>query len=181
MGKKKFFWGDSSSSMQTEGAWNEGGKGPSVYDVREATEHTSDWKHGIDRYHRYEEDLDLLQEMGMNFYRFQTSWSRINPMGDGAFNEEGLQFYDRYIDAMMARNIEPMLCLYHFDMPLNLAENYEGFMSKHVVDAFVEYGKMVVDRYKDKVKYWVTFNEQNLYSTPLALLYGGTLKTADTA
>lgn len=181
MVKEKFFWGDSSSSMQTEGAWNEGGKGLSVYDVREATETTSDWKHGIDRYHRYEEDLDLMQEMGMNFYRFQTSWSRVNPTGDGAFNEEGLLFYDRYIDAMLERNIEPMLCLYHFDMPLHLAQNYDGFMSKHVVDAFVEYGKKMVDRYKNKVKYWVTFNEQNLYSTPLALLYGGTLNTEDTA
>lgn len=178
---KTFFWGDSSSSMQTEGAWNEGGKGASVYDIREATETTSDWKDGIDRYHRYEEDLDLLQEMGMNFYRFQTSWTRINPLGDGSFNEEGFLFYDRYIDAMLARNIEPMLCLYHFDMPLHLAQKYEGFMSKHVVDAFVEYGKKVVDRYKDKVKYWVTFNEQNLYSTPLALIYGGTLETEDNA
>lgn len=178
---KKFFWGDSSSSMQTEGAWNEGGKGASVYDVRGATENTSDWKHGIDRYNRYEEDLDLLEEMGMNFYRFQTSWSRINPTGDGEFNEEGFQFYDRYIDAMLKRNIEPMLCLYHFDMPLHLAQNYEGFMSKHVIDSFVEYGKKVVDRYKDKVKYWVTFNEQNLYSTPLGLVYGGALETADIA
>ncbi|WP_062805835.1 glycoside hydrolase family 1 protein [Enterococcus pernyi] len=180
MVKEKFFWGDSSSSMQTEGAWKEGGKGLSVYDVREATETTSDWKHGIDRYHRYEEDLDLMQEMGMNFYRFQTSWSRVNPTGDGAFNEEGLLFYDHYIDAMLKRNIEPMLCLYHFDMPLHLAQNYDGFMSKHVVDAFVEYGKKMVDRYKNKVKYWVTFNEQNLYSTPLALLYGGTLNTENT-
>ena len=181
MVEKKFYWGDSSSSMQTEGAWNERGKGPSVYDIREAGEQTSDWKHGIDRYHRYEEDLDLMKEMGMNFYRFQTSWSRINPRGDGTFNEEGLLFYDRYIDAMLARGIEPMLCLYHFDMPLHLAQNYEGFMSKHVVEAFVEYGKKVIDRYKDKVKYWVTFNEQNLYATPLALLYGGTLTTEDTA
>ena len=181
MVEKKFHWGDSSSSMQTEGAWNEGGKGPSVYDIREAGEQTSDWKHGIDRYHRYEEDLDLMKEMGMNFYRFQTSWSRINPMGDGTFNEEGLLFYDRYIDAMLARGIEPMLCLYHFDMPLHLAQNYEGFMSKHVVEACVEYGKKVIDRYKGKVKYWVTFNEQNLYATPLALLYGGTLTTEDTA
>lgn len=178
--KNTFFWGDSSSSMQTEGAWNEGGKGPSVYDVRSATATTSDWKHGIDRYHRYEEDLDLLQEMGLNFYRFQISWSRVNPQGDGEFNEEGLAFYDRYIDAMLARGIEPMLCLYHFDMPLHLAEKYEGFMSKHVVEAFVTYGKKMVDRYHGKVKYWVTFNEQNLYSTPLALQYGGTLKTGNT-
>lgn len=181
MKRKNFFWGDSSSSMQTEGAWNIDGKGPSVYDVKEATETTSDWKDGIDRYHRYEEDLNLMQEMGMNFYRFQTSWSRINPNGDGIFNEEGFAFYDRYIDAMIQRGITPMLCLYHFDMPLHLAENYEGFMSKHVVDAFVNYGKKVVDRYKDKVKYWITFNEQNLYSTPHAMLYGGTLKTAETA
>lgn len=181
MKNKKFYWGDSSSSMQTEGAWNIGGKGLSVYDVREATETTSDWKDGIDRYHRYEEDLDIMKDLGMNFYRFQTSWSRVNPKGDGEFNEKGLQYYDRYIEAMLERDIEPMLCLYHFDMPLHLAENYEGFMSKHVVDAFVEYGKQMVDRYRGKVKYWVTFNEQNLYSTPLAMLYGGTLKTAETA
>lgn len=178
--ENNFFWGDSSSSMQTEGAWNQGGKGPSVYDIKEATETTSDWKDGIDRYHRYEEDLDLLQEMGMNFYRFQISWSRVNPTGDGQFNEEGLAFYDRYIDAMLARGIEPMICLYHFDMPLHLAETYEGFMSKHVVEAFVAYGKKMIDRFGAKVKYWVTFNEQNLYATPLALQYGGTLKTGET-
>lgn len=170
-----FYWGNSSSSMQTEGAWNEDGKGLSVYDIKSATETTSDWKNGIDMYHRYEEDFDLMQDMGMNFYRFQISWSRICPTGDGEFNEQGLAFYDRYIDALLARGIEPMICLYHFDMPLHLAQKYDGFLSKRVVDAFVRYAQEVIQRYSDRVKYWVTFNEQNLYSTPLAKEYGGVL------
>lgn len=177
--KNKFFWGNSSSSMQTEGAWNLDGKGPSVYDIKTATETTSDWKHGINMYNKYEEDFDLMKEMGINFYRFQISWSRINPSGDGEFNEEGLKFYHRYIDALIERGIEPMICLYHFDMPLHLAEEYQGFLSKHVIDAFVSYGKKIVDSFSSKVKYWITFNEQNLYSTPLALEYGGTLNGED--
>lgn len=158
-----FLWGNSVSSMQTEGAWNKGGKGKSVYDIREATEHASDWKVATDSYHRYEEDFDHMKEMGMNCYRFQLSWSRVIPDGDGELNEEGLAFYDRFIDGLLARGIEPMICLYHFDMPLHLAETYDGFLSRHVVDAFVRYGKAVVDRYKNKVKYWLTFNEQNIF------------------
>lgn len=170
-----FFWGNSSSSMQTEGAWNEGGKGLSVYDIKQATNTSSDWKNGTDMYHRYEEDFDLMKNLGINFYRFQISWSRICPTGDGDFNEEGLAFYDHYIDALLERDITPMICLYHFDMPLHLAQEYDGFLSKHVVDAFVRYAKKIIQRYADRVKYWVTFNEQNLYSTPLAKQYGGVL------
>lgn len=117
-----FFWGNPVSSMQTEGAWNIGGKGLSVYDVRPADENSSDWHVAIDEYHRYEEDLDLMAEMNMNMYRIQISWSRVNPQGDGEFNEEGIAFYDRLVDAMLKRGIEPMICLYHFDMPLNLAK-----------------------------------------------------------
>lgn len=132
-----FFWGNSVSSMQTEGAWDIGGKGLSVYDVRTADENSSDWHVAIDEYHRYEEDLDLMAEMNMNMYRIQISWSRVNPQGDGEFNEEGIAFYDCLVDAMLKRGIEPMICLYHFDMPLNLAKNGDGFMSRHVVDAFV--------------------------------------------
>lgn len=158
-----FLWGNSVSSMQTEGAWNEGGKGKSVYDIREATENTSDWKVATDSYHRYEEDFDHMKEMGMNCYRFQLSWSRVIPDGDGELNEAALAFYDRFIDGLLERGIEPMICLYHFDMPLHLAETYDGFLSRHVVDAFVRYGKAVIDRYKDKVKYWLTFNEQNIF------------------
>lgn len=162
---KGFFWGNSSSSMQTEGAWNEGGKGLSVYDVRPATENTTDWHVAIDDYHRYEEDLDLLKEMNMNMYRIEISWSRVNPDGDGEFNEEGIAFYDRLIDAMLVRGIEPMICLYHFDMPLHLAKTENGFMSRHTMEAFVRYGKKMIDHFADRVKYWITFNEHNLYFT----------------
>ncbi|WP_391527426.1 family 1 glycosylhydrolase, partial [Pediococcus pentosaceus] len=105
--------------MQTEGGVHEGGKGPSVYDTYEATETTSNWDVAIDNYHHYEEDLDLMANQGMNCYRFQISWSRINPTGDGDFNEEGIQYYDRLINDLLKRGIKPMICLYHFDMPLH--------------------------------------------------------------
>lgn len=168
MGKKlkdTFLWGNSVSSMQTERAWNEAGKGKSVYDIREAGEHISDWKVAIDSYHRYQEDFDYMQELGMNCYRFQISWSRVFPNGDGEINEEGVAFYDRFIDDLLARGIEPMICLYHFDMPLHLSENYNGFASRYVVDAFVKFGKTMVDRFKEKVNYWITFNEQNIFGS----------------
>ena len=162
-----FLWGNSVSSMQTEGAWNEGGKGMSVYDIREPKEFASDWKVATDSYHRYEEDFDLMKDLGMNCYRFQIAWSRVCPTGDGEFNEEGLAFYDRFIDALIERGIEPMICLYHFDMPLAMAEKYNGFTDRRVMDAFIRYGKKVIDCFGDKVTWWLTFNEQNLYHMPL--------------
>jgi len=162
--KKGFLWGNSVSSMQTEGAWDEGGKGKSVYDIREATEFSSDWKVATDSYRRYAEDFDYMQAMGMNCYRFQISWSRVCPDGDGEFNEEGIAFYDKFIDDLIARGIEPKICLYHFDMPLHLAQKYNGFLSRKVLDAFVRYGEEMLKRFSHKVKYWITLNEQNLYS-----------------
>lgn len=171
--KQGFLWGNSTSSMQTEGAYNEGGKGPSVYDTRVATADTSDWKVAIDEYHRYPEDIALMKEMGMNCYRFQISWSRVNPTGDGEFNEAGIKFYSDLIDALLAAGITPMICLYHFDMPLALAEKYNGFMSDHVVEAFIRFGTEMVKRFADRVPYWITFNEQNLYSVPEAFRISG--------
>ncbi|MDO4680288.1 MAG: glycoside hydrolase family 1 protein [Aerococcus sp.] len=168
-----FMWGNSTSSIQTEGTFAGDGKGPSVYDVVEATENTSDWQVAIDDYHRYEEDIQLMKEMGMNAYRFQISWSRIFPNGDGEVNEKGLAFYDKLIDCLLSNGIEPMICLYHFDMPLVLSEQYQGFSSKQVVDDFFNYAKLVIDRYHEKVKYWITFNEHNLYSTDLAFKIAG--------
>ncbi|MDV7694235.1 6-phospho-beta-glucosidase [Pediococcus parvulus] len=173
---KGFLWGNSVSSMQTEGGYNEGGKGKSVYDTFPATENSSDWKVAIDDYHNYPEDLDLMANQGMNCYRFQISWSRVNPDGDGEFNEEGIKFYDNLINELLARHIQPMICLYHFDMPLHLAEKYNGFLDRHVVDAFVTYGKKMVDCFGDRVKYWITFNEQNLYSTSETFRIAGYLK-----
>ena len=122
---KDFFWGNSTSSMQTEGGWNEGGKGPSVYDVNTAGRSAKDWQVTNDNYHHYSQDLDLMKEMNMNMYRFQISWSRIVPDGDGEFNEEGIAFYNRLIDDLLARGIEPMICLYHFDITLTQEEFYK--------------------------------------------------------
>lgn len=171
-----FYWGNSVSSMQTEGGWNEGGKSMSVYDIREATDTLSDWKVANDNYNNFEEDLDLLKGFGCTMYRFQISWSRVVVDGDGEFNEEGLAYYDRFIDALLERGIEPMVCLYHFDMPLHLAQEYNGFMSKHVKDAFIRYGKAMVDRYAGKVKYWLTFNEQNIFQFSQGFTIGGYMK-----
>ena len=171
-----FFWGNSVSSMQTEGGWNEGGKSLSVYDIQEAGENKSDWHFANDNYHHFEEDMDLMKDLGMNMYRFQISWSRCVKDGCGEFNEEGLQYYDRFIDALIERGIEPMICLYHFDMPLYLAEQFDGFLSKETVRCFVRFGKKIIDRFAHKVKYWITFNEQNLYSSPIAYRIAGVLK-----
>ena len=172
----KFLWGNSTSSMQTEGAYNEGGKGPSVYDIRKASADKSDWKVAIDEYHRYEEDIKLMAEMGMNCYRFQISWSRIFPEGEGKVNEEGLKFYEDLIDKLINYDIEPMICLYHFDMPLALYEKYDGFSSRQVAKEFVKYGKLLVDRFHDKVKYWITFNEHNLYPMDMGFMIAGSKK-----
>ncbi|KRK45171.1 glycoside hydrolase family 1 protein [Dellaglioa algida] len=160
---KNFLWGNSVSSMQSEGAWNEQGKGKSVYDVKVATENTSDWKVGIDEFHRYKEDVQLMKEMGVNCYRFQISWTRIFPNGDGTINEKGFEYYDHLIEELIEAGIEPMICLYHFDMPLHLAEKYNGFISRYVVNCFVDFARVVIDRYSKLVKYWISFNEQNGY------------------
>lgn len=170
---EKFFWGNSVSSMQTEGGWDEGGKSLSVYDIVEPTEFTSDWHFANDNYHSFDEDFDYMKDLGMNMYRFQTSWSRCVKDGDGEFNEEGFAYYDRLIDGLIERGIAPMICMYHFDMPLHLAKDYNGFLSKKVTEDFIRFGKELIDRFSGKVKYWITFNEQNLYSMPMTFKIAG--------
>ncbi|MBC2724558.1 MAG: glycoside hydrolase family 1 protein, partial [Desulfosporosinus sp.] len=169
-----FLWGGAVTSFQTEGAWNEGGKGPSIVDARPVPEGFSDWNVAIDFYHRYKEDIALFKELGFNAYRTSISWSRIFPDGEGAVNEEGLQFYDDLFDELLANGIQPVITLYHFDIPLALAEKYNGFASRKVVDLFEKYVKVVFERFGKKVKYWLTFNEQNLV-LPQPNLWGATL------
>ena len=165
---KGFLWGNSVSSMQYDGAQHQGGKGPSVYEHKPGA-----WEEAVDGYHRFQEDNELMAEMGMNCYRFQTSWSRVIPAGEGAVNEKGLAYYEALADDLIVDGIAPMVCLYHFDMPLALAEKFGGFASKHVVDAFVEYAKVVIDRLAPKVKWWLTFNEQNLHGLPMGFDISG--------
>ncbi|MBR6396287.1 MAG: glycoside hydrolase family 1 protein, partial [Lachnospiraceae bacterium] len=122
-------WGGSVSCMQTEGAWDEGGKGLTVYDLNK-TKCGSDFKVAIDFYHRYKEDIALFAEMGFNAYRFSISWARIFPEGEGKVNEEGLKFYDDVIDELLKYGIEPVVCLYHFDMPVALLKKYGGWSGR---------------------------------------------------
>lgn len=168
MVKENFMWGGSVSSMQAEGAWNEGGKGPSIYDAGLMTsmaKTSSDWKVAIDFYHRYKEDIALFAEMGFKAYRFSISWSRVLPDGEGAVNEEGLAFYDAVVDELLKYEIEPVVCLYHFDLPLALVKKYGGWHHRSVLEAFKKYTEVVVKRFGKRVKYYIPMNEQNAAST----------------
>ena len=166
---KDFYWGGSVSSFQTEGHRNEGGKGVCIYDVRPMNPEFSDWNDAIDEYTRYDEDIALMKGMGFNFYRFSICWSRIIPNGtlDEPVNEEGVKFYSDLIDKLLAAGIEPMITLVHFDMPYHLVKNYNGFASRYVVDCFERYAKVCIERFGDRVKHWMSFNEQNLHSMML--------------
>ncbi|KJE28966.1 aryl-phospho-beta-D-glucosidase BglH [Geobacillus kaustophilus] len=157
-----FLWGGAVTSFQTEGAWNEGGKGLSIVDARPIPKGHSDWKVAVDFYHRYKEDIALFKELGFTAYRTSIAWTRIFPDGEGEPNEAGLAFYDAVFDELRANGIEPVITLYHFDLPLALAKTYNGFASRKVVDLFERYARTVFERYRGKVNYWLTFNEQNL-------------------
>jgi len=174
--KKDFFWGGAVAAHQIEGAWDEDGKGVSIADVmtagsndkaREITDGVLPDKNypnheAIDFYHRYEEDIALFAEMGFKSFRTSIAWSRIFPKGDEAEpNEAGLQFYDDLFDELLKHDIEPVITLSHFEIPYHLHEEYGGFRNRKLIDFFVKYAKVVMERYQDKVKYWMTFNEIN--------------------
>ncbi|MGM0950889.1 MAG: 6-phospho-beta-glucosidase [Bacillota bacterium] len=162
---KHFLWGSASAAYQIEGAWNEEGKGPSVWDVfTKIPGKTFKGTNGdiaVDHYHRYKEDVALMAEMGLKAYRFSVSWPRIFPKGKGEINEAGLTFYDHLIDELLSHNIEPVLTLYHWDLPQALMDEYSGFESRNIIEDFNNYCITLYKRYRDRVKYWVTLNEQN--------------------
>ncbi|WP_125702302.1 glycoside hydrolase family 1 protein [Lacticaseibacillus daqingensis] len=159
-----FLWGGSVSAQQTEGATApEYGKGGSLYDLVGAKLGFSPISlgTGIDTYHRYEADFDLFKELGFNSYRFSVAWSRVLPAGEGAENPIGIQFYHDFIDALLARGIEPIICAYHFDLPAALIKRYGGWENRAVVEAFAQYTALLIREYGDKVHYWLPMNEQN--------------------
>lgn len=172
----KFLWGGAVAAHQLEGAWNVDGRGPSVCDVLTAGSRENPRKitdgviagesypnhNGIDFYHTYKEDIALLAEMGFKCFRTSISWSRIFPNGDELVpNEKGLEFYDDLFDELLKYNIEPVITLSHFEMPYFLAKEYGGWINRKLIDFFYRYATTVMERYKDKVKYWLTFNEIN--------------------
>ncbi|WP_280166023.1 glycoside hydrolase family 1 protein [Priestia aryabhattai] len=187
---ENFLWGGATAANQIEGASDVGGKGLSVSDVyifdentpkehwadqwhlmthrqvEEAQDPSSDKyypkRNGVDFYHHYKEDIALFAEMGFKCYRMSLAWTRIFPNGDELEpNEEGLAFYDRVFDELNKHGIEPIVSLSHYEMPLYLATEYGGWVNRKLIDFYVRFATTVFNRYKDKVKYWMTFNEIN--------------------
>lgn len=158
---QEFLWGASTSAYQVEGASREDGKGPSCQDVKEIPEGTSDLKICVDQYHRYKEDIALMAEMGFKVYRFSISWSRILPNGTGEINPLGIEYYNNLIEECLKYQIEPLVTMFHFDMPAALDER-GGWSNPDSVIWFVEYAKVLFEHYGDRVKYWLTINEQNM-------------------
>ena len=186
-----FLWGGAIAANQAEGAWQEGGKGLSVPDVdwhnphlvrggkRDAdSEMTStrlnellaireDWqfpkRSGIDFYHTYKDDLALMKQLGLKAFRTSINWARIYPNGDDEQpNEEGLQFYDDLIDTIVANGMEPIITLFHYELPLKLVTEYGGWRDKRLIEFYARFARTCFERYQGKVKYWILINQINL-------------------
>ncbi|MDF9824811.1 6-phospho-beta-glucosidase [Breznakia sp. PF5-3] len=163
---KDFLWGAATSAYQVEGAALEDGKGLSQQDVinKERSDRYgfADASVASDHYHKYKEDIALFKEMGFTSYRFSIAWARIFPDGVGEVNEQGIQFYRNLIQECKANGIEPLVTLYHYDLPMALVDKYGGWISRDVVADFEYFAKYVINEFKDDVKYWITINEQSI-------------------
>ena len=159
---KGFLWGAATASYQIEGAVDEDGRGPSIWDTFSHTPgkvlHGDTGDIACDHYHRLEEDLDLMAEIGLKAYRFSVAWPRIQPDGSGPANRRGLDFYRRLVDGLRERSIEPMLTLYHWDLPQRLQDR-GGWTSRETGERFAEYAGIVYGALSDSVSYWITLNE----------------------
>jgi beta-glucosidase len=159
---RDFIWGAAASSYQIEGAWNEDGKGESIWDRFSHT--AGNVKNGdtgdtaCDHYHRYKEDVALMKELGLRAYRFSISWPRVLPNGRGTINKPGLDFYRRLIDELVSVGIEPWVCLYHWDLPQSLQDE-GGWANREIVGHFADYVQLIARELGDKVKKWVILNE----------------------
>ncbi len=166
-----FLWGGAVAANQCEGAYNEDGKGLSTQDVTpqgikgpRTIEPTPDNMKliGIDFYHRYKDDIKLFAEMGFKVFRTSIAWSRIFPNGDETEpNEKGLQFYDDLFDELLKYGIEPLVTISHYETPLNLSIKYDGWINRDMISFYERYVRTIFNRYGEKVKYWLTFNEIN--------------------
>ncbi|RVT62610.1 glycoside hydrolase family 1 protein [Niallia taxi] len=197
-----FLWGGATAANQLEGGYNLGGKGLSTADMipfipkderdgdnavhitseqfeeafKEDSKKLYPKRWGVDFYHHYKEDIALFGEMGFKTFRLSISWARIFPNGDDLHpNEEGLQFYDNIFEELAKYNIEPLVTLSHYEMPAALVKKYNGWIDRKVINMFTKYAETVFKRYRNKVKYWLTFNEINAIA--LAPYNGGGLIT----
>lgn len=186
---KEFLWGGAVAANQCEGAWNIGGKGISVADIEELPKEYDrktvfNFKHtlediqrhiedkegnyprrrGIDFYHHYKEDLALMKEMGFKCFRTSIAWTRIFPKGDeNTPNEEGLKFYDNLINEIIKDGMEPIITISHYEMPIHLVTKYGGWYNRKLIDLFYRYAKVLLDRYGNRVKYWIVMNQINSF------------------
>ncbi|MDZ5505150.1 glycoside hydrolase family 1 protein [Enterococcus cecorum] len=176
---KNFFWGASSAAWQVEGAVNEDGRTPAVIDLNSQTKKPfADNSIASDHYHHYKEDVALMKEAGFTSYRFSIAWPRIYPDNSGVPNQKGIDFYNHLIDELKANGIEPIVTLYHYDMPVWVDKEYNGWYGRGIVDAFDQYVRTCFKEFGDRVKYWLSINEQNMQ-----IVYGewlGVCKNKDT-
>lgn len=159
---KDIKWGSATAAYQIEGAVHEGGRGPSIWDtfsrVPGNVVNGDNGDIACDSYHRYEEDIELLKDLGADVYRFSVAWPRIFPNGVGEVNQEGLDYYHRLVDALLEQGIEPMCTLYHWDLPQALQDN-GGWANRETIDAFANYAETMFKEFDGKINYWITLNE----------------------
>lgn len=164
--RKDFLWGVATAAHQIEGAYNEDGKGMGVWDelvnVPGRVKYSENGNIACDHYHRYKEDVKIMKELGIKSYRFSISWPRVLPNGTGAVNEKGLQFYSDLVDELLANGIEPLPTLFHWNYPMALY-NQGGWLNDESPLWFEEYTKVIVEKLSDRVKYWITFNEPQMF------------------
>jgi beta-glucosidase len=162
-----FLWGTATASYQIEGAWNEDGKGESIWDRFTHTPGTiqngDTGDVALDHYHRYREDVQLIKALGAKTYRFSISWPRIFPEGTGAPNPKGLDFYNRLADELLANSLEPFATLYHWDLPQALQDRWGGWESRDTARAFADYSAYVAERLSDRIRHFFTMNELSAF------------------
>ncbi|WP_303661968.1 glycoside hydrolase family 1 protein [Williamsoniiplasma luminosum] len=168
---EKFLWGGSSSAYQIEGGWNADGKEPSVQDVKTyIPAGTTDFKVASDHYHHWKEDVKMMSEAGFRSYRFSISWTRVWSFKNNQPNQPGIKFYNDLIDELIKYKIEPIITMYHFDLP-DFLQQQGGWLSRSTIDEFAKYAQLLVENFGHKVKYWLTINEQNMMAlVPEAVL-----------
>lgn len=163
-----FVWGAASSAYQIEGGWNEDGKGPGAWDTHT---HQGNLKRAgyngdiaCDSYHKIDEDVELLKNLGVSHYRFSISWPRLLPEGTvDHVNQLGIQYYKKLIGKLLENNIQPAVTLYHFDLPQALVDS-GGWLSRDVIDKFADYARLCFQEFGENVKIWMTINEPGMYS-----------------
>jgi len=161
-----FFWAAATAAYQFEGAHLEDGKSLSIVD-KNINPNYADTSVTSNHYHKFKEDVALMKELGMKAYRFSISWPRILPNGRGEVNEKGVNFYKRLINELRENGIEPLVTIYHFDLPVCLQEEYGGWSSRKIIDDFAYFCKVLFEQFGEEVKYWFTINEQsNMFLLP---------------